>query len=100
MEPEMHLRLYVAGSSPSSSLARANLGRLLEGRRARVEIVDVFENALEALADGVRLTPTLVRLEPPPRVQIVGDLSRSAEVRAALGLEDAPSRAGRGPAAM
>ena len=49
-----------------------------------VEVLDVLEHAERARADGVLVTPTLIRITPPRRT-IVGDLSHRAKVLAALG---------------
>ena len=81
------LRLYVAGESPSSRRAIANLKAICATAfddRCEVEILDVLENAERALADGVLVTPTLIRITPPRRT-IVGDLSQRAKVLDALG---------------
>jgi circadian clock protein KaiB len=83
------LRLYVAGAGPNSERARANLEALrgeLEDDGWRLEVVDVLEEPLRALQEGVLVTPTLRKLAPPPEQTIIGDLSDSARVRAALGL--------------
>jgi circadian clock protein KaiB len=76
-------RLYVAGDAPNSAQAIANLGVLcrkhLPGRH-RVEIVDVFLEPERALADGIFMTPTLVRLAPGPVRRIVGTLSHAQPV--------------------
>ena len=85
------MRLYVAGGAPNSVRARANLEaicqRYLKGNY-QLEIVDVFEQPLRALADGVIVTPSLIKLSPPPAVQIVGNLSDRSKVLLALGLEE------------
>jgi circadian clock protein KaiB len=52
-----------------------------------VEVVDVFLHPERALADGVFLTPTLVKLAPLPQQVIVGTLSQTEIVLQALGLE-------------
>jgi circadian clock protein KaiB len=81
------LRLYVAGESPSSRRAIANLKAICATAfddRCEVEVLDVLENAERALADGVLVTPTLIRITPPRRT-IVGDLSHRAKVLDALG---------------
>jgi circadian clock protein KaiB len=86
------LRLYVAGDGPNSAAARANLKRMLASRHPesyRVEIVDCVSEPLRAIEEGVLVTPTLVRLSPPPRRTVVGSLSESTRVRAALALADA-----------
>lgn len=61
--------LYVAGDAPNSALARANLTTLCREHlpnRHQIEIVDVFRQPQRALADGVFMTPTLVKLRPLP----------------------------------
>jgi circadian clock protein KaiB len=83
------LRLYVAGEAPNSIRAIANLKSLVSDLRDEcdLEVVDVLEKPLKALKAGVMLTPTLVKLAPPPTWTMVGDLSDTAKVRAALGIE-------------
>jgi circadian clock protein KaiB len=49
--------------------------------------VDVFREPKRALADGILMTPTLVKLAPSPARRIVGTLSRAQAVLQALGLE-------------
>jgi circadian clock protein KaiB len=81
------LRLYVAGESPSSRRAIVNLKAICDNEfdnQCEVEVVDVLEHAGRALADGVLVTPTLIRITPPRRM-IVGDLSQRAKVLDALG---------------
>jgi circadian clock protein KaiB len=85
------LRLYVAGDGPNSAAARANLKRLLADRAAdtyRVEIVDCVAEPMRAIEEGILVTPTLVRLSPPPRRTVVGSLSESDRVRAVLAMPD------------
>ena len=84
-----HFRLYVVGQASNSVQARANLEELCRQHlsdRHRIEIVDLAREPLRALADGVYMTPTLVKLTPPPTLRIVGNLSDPAPVLAALGL--------------
>jgi len=82
-------RLYVAGDGPHSTQAIANL-RALCGEhlpeRHEVEVVDVLRDPQRALADGVMLTPLLVKLSPAPIRKIIGSLSQRASVLQALGL--------------
>jgi len=83
-------RLYVAGDAQNSTQAIANLSALCRGRlldRHEIEVVDVFRYPQRALADGVMMTPTLVKLSPPPVRRIVGTLSQTLPVLQALGLE-------------
>jgi circadian clock protein KaiB len=82
-------RLYVAGDAPNSVQANANLTALcrahLSGRHV-IEIVNVFHDPGRALADGIVMTPTLVRLAPLPVRKIVGTLGRTPSLLQALGL--------------
>jgi len=83
------LRLYVAGDGPNSVAARANLKRMLEARHPStysVEIVDCLVDPMRAIEEGVLVTPTLLRLSPPPRRTVVGSLSESGQVVSALDL--------------
>lgn len=82
-------RLYVAGDAPNSAQAHANLTALchthLPGRH-EIDVVDVFREPKRALADGIFMTPTLVKLTPSPAQSIVGTLSQTQAVLLALGL--------------
>jgi circadian clock protein KaiB len=83
-------RLYVAGDAPNSAQALANLTALCRAHlpdRHEIEIVDVFREPKRALADGIFMTPTLVKLAPSPVRSVVGTLSRMPPVLQALGLE-------------
>jgi circadian clock protein KaiB len=89
-EPEHWLlRLYVAGQSPKSLKAYANLIRLCEEHleaRYDVEIVDLVENPQLAAGDEIIALPTLVRRLPAPMRKIIGDLSDSDRVLVGLQL--------------
>ena len=82
-------RLYVAGDTQNSTQARANLTAIcrdhLPGQH-EIEIVDVLKEPKRALAEGIFMTPTLVKLGPAPAQKLVGTLSRTETVLLALGL--------------
>ncbi len=87
--PSFKFRLYVAGDALNSAQAIANLGSLCRAHlasRHETEIVDVFREPKRALADGVFMTPTLLKLAPLPARRIVGTLSQESTVLLALGL--------------
>jgi len=89
---QFKFRLYVAGDALNSAQALANLNALCRAHlpdRHEIEVVDVFREPKRALADGIFLTPTLVKLAPSPMRSIVGTLSQAAPVLQALGLEAA-----------
>lgn len=78
-----HLRLYVAGQSPASLDAFANLRKLCEEHlagRYEIEIVDLIEQPTRARSDDVVAIPTLIRHLPPPTRRIIGDLSNAERV--------------------
>lgn len=82
------LRLYVAGNAPNSLRAIANARAICEeqaGVSYRLEIVNVLEHPKRALADGIIVTPTLLKLSPLPIQRMVGDLSDRAQVLLTLG---------------
>lgn len=83
------MRLYVASSAPNSLLAVANLKSIcqefLDGN-FKLEIVDVLEEPLRALADGIVVTPSLAKLSPAPAARIVGNLSDRGSVTRSLGI--------------
>lgn len=87
-------RLYVAGNSQNSTQARANLKAFCSERlpdQHEIEIVDVLLEPKRALADGVLLTPTLVKISPDPVRKIVGTLTQRPSLMAALGLSPEPA---------
>ena len=87
--------LYVAGQSPNSLQAIANLTELCETHlpdRHEIEIVDVLLDPKRALAEAVYLTPTLVTHSPYPGHRIVGTLSNTEPILQILGLGAARRR--------
>jgi circadian clock protein KaiB len=88
------LRLYVAGQSPKSLRAFANLTRLCEEHlqaRYQIEIVDLVANPQLAAGDEIIAIPTLVRRLPSPKRKIIGDLSDTDRVLAGLQLRPGSS---------
>lgn len=84
-----HLRLYVAGQSPKSLKALANLKRLCEEHlhaRYKIEVVDLVEHPRLAAGDEIIAIPTLVRRLPEPIRKIIGDLSDAERVIVGLQL--------------
>lgn len=89
--PEWQLRLYVAGQTPKSTTALANLRRLCETHlagRYEIEVIDLLVNPKLAAGDQILAVPTLVRKLPEPMRKIIGDLSN--EDRVLVGLDVQP----------
>lgn len=88
-EPEWLFRLYIAGEAPNSRIAIVNLEAICqECLRGHYELesVDILQDPLRAFRDGILVTPTLVKLSPPPVCKIVGNLSERSKVLRVLGL--------------
>ena len=88
---QFKFRLYVAGDAQNSAQAMVNLTAFCKTyllNRHAIEVVNVFKEPKRALADGIFMTPTLVKLAPSPAPQrIVGTLSQTQPVLQFLGLE-------------
>lgn len=87
---KFEFRIYVAGDALNSTQALSNLTALCRAHlpdRHQIEVVDVFKDPKRALADGIFMTPTLIKLAPSPVRRIVGTLSQTQTVLLALGLE-------------
>ncbi|HZU83548.1 MAG TPA: circadian clock KaiB family protein [Polyangiaceae bacterium] len=84
------LRLYVAGQTPRSTAALANLKRLCDEHlagRYRLEIIDLMRFPTLARDHQILAIPTLVRQLPQPLKKIIGDLSNTERTLVALDLQ-------------
>lgn len=90
-KPEVFaLRLYVAGQTPKSLTAFANLKKICEEHlsgRYKIEVIDLLENPKLARGDQILAIPTLVRKLPVPVRKIIGDLSNTERVLIGLDLQ-------------
>ncbi len=87
------LRLYVAGQTPKSLTAFANLKKICETHlagRYEIEVIDLLVNPQLAKGDQILAIPTLVRQLPAPVRKIIGDLSNTE--RALVGLDLRPAK--------
>ena len=86
------LRLYIAGQTPNSVVAIANLKKICEEKlqgKYRIEVVDLLEKPQLAKGDQIIAIPTLVRRLPPPVKKIIGNLSKTESVIVGLDLQPA-----------
>jgi circadian clock protein KaiB len=77
------LRLYVAGHAPNSQRAIANARAICNEHFAaghELEIIDLLEHPRRALADGIIVTPTLIKVLPLPVQRLIGNLSDTDQV--------------------
>lgn len=87
---QWRLRIYVAGKTPRSLVALANLKKLCERHLAggfRIDVVDVLQHPDRAEDDRIIAVPTVVRRMPLPVRKVIGDLSNAQEVLSGLELE-------------
>jgi circadian clock protein KaiB len=87
---EWLLRLYVAGQTPKSLTAFANLKKLCEqhlANRYSIEVVDLSKQPQLAVNDQIVALPTLVRKLPEPIKRIIGDLSNLERVMVGMDLK-------------
>ena len=80
---EYNLRLYVAGQTPKSMAAIANLKRICEQHlagRYTIEVIDLLVTPQLAAGDQIVAVPTLVRRLPPPLKRVIGNLSDTERV--------------------
>jgi circadian clock protein KaiB len=87
------LRLYIAGQTPNSMTAIANLKKICEEKlegKYRIEVVDLLKKPQLAKGDQIIAIPTLVRRLPPPVKKIIGNLSKTESV--IVGLDLQPTR--------
>jgi circadian clock protein KaiB len=81
----------VAGQTPKSIIALANLKKICQEHLAEkynIEIIDLVRNPQLARKDQILAIPTLVRNLPQPIKKIIGDLSNTEKVL--LGLDVRP----------
>ena len=82
-----NLRLYVAGHTPKSSAAIANLRRVCEEHlagRYTIEVIDLLVQPQLAAGDQILAVPTLVRRLPAPLKRIIGNLANAERVLVGL----------------
>jgi circadian clock protein KaiB len=84
-----NLRLYVAGQTPKSITALANLKKICEEHlvgRYQIQVIDLLEHPQLAAGDQILAVPTLVRRLPEPLKRIIGNLSNMERVLVGLDL--------------
>ncbi len=93
-EKAWELRLYVAGQTPKSLTAFANLKKICEEHLAgqyHIEVIDLLQKPQLAGDDQILAIPTVVRKLPAPLRRIIGDLSNTERVLIGLDLRPRPA---------
>jgi circadian clock protein KaiB len=84
------LKLYVAGRSPKSVNAIANIKKLCEANlqgRYVLEVIDLYQQPQLAQGEQIIALPTLIRKLPAPLRRIIGDLSNTERVLVGLDIQ-------------
>jgi circadian clock protein KaiB len=87
----VELRLYVAGQTPKSLAALANLKKICEEHldgQYKLHVIDLIKTPQLAQNDQILAIPTLVRKLPEPIRKIIGDLSDRKRVLVGLNLRE------------
>ena len=85
--------MYVAGQTPKSLAAIANLKKICAKysvEKYQLEVIDLVKNPALARDHQILAIPTLVRSLPVPICKIIGDLSDTEKV--VVGLDIATSK--------
>lgn len=86
-----HLRLFVTGTTPNSIRAITNLKKICESflkDNYELEIIDVFQQPIDAQNEQVVAVPLLIKKLPLPERRMVGDMSNKEKVLKGLGLSE------------
>ncbi len=87
---EWNLRLYVAGQTPKSLTAMANLQKICDEHlpgQYKIEVIDLLKNPQLAQGDQIVAIPTLVRKLPAPIKRVIGDLSNIERVLVGMDIQ-------------
>ena len=85
--PHYRLRLFVTGTTPRSARAIQNIRTICETHlqgRYTLDVIDIYQHPEHVKAEQIVVTPTLVKLFPLPVRKLIGDLSDTERVLAAL----------------
>jgi circadian clock protein KaiB len=77
------LRLYVAGTTPRSTMAIANLKSICEEHladRYDLEVIDIYQQPALGKGEQIIAVPTLIKKLPPPVRKLIGDMSDKEKV--------------------
>ena len=92
-QPQYILRLYITGATHHSMLAVKNIKFICEKYLSgdySLEIIDVYQKLDTAMSEDIIAAPTLIKFSPEPVRKLIGDLSNTNKVLAALGLRETP----------
>ncbi|MGZ3757003.1 MAG: circadian clock KaiB family protein [Mucilaginibacter sp.] len=82
-ENNYRLRLFVAGASPNSTRAIANLKMICESYlkdNYSLEIIDIYQQPLIAQSEQIVALPLLIKKAPGAERRLIGDMSDKQRV--------------------
>lgn len=88
-EDYYRLRLFVAGASPNSTRAIANLKMICESYlkgNYSLEIIDIYQQPLIAQSEQIVALPLLIKKSPGAERRLIGDMSDKQRVLRGLGI--------------
>ncbi len=83
------LRLYVAGTTPRSLRAIANVKEICEQHlkgRYELEVIDLYQQPVLTQGEQIIAAPTLIKKLPEPLRRIIGDMTNTEKVLVGLDL--------------
>jgi circadian clock protein KaiB len=83
------LQLFIAGATPLSAAALANVVDVCEERLCghyNLVVVDIYQEPARAKAAQIVAVPLLLKKSPPPVRRLIGDLSDRTQVLSGLGV--------------
>lgn len=87
------LRLYIAGTSPQSMRALANVKKICEKSlhgHYELQVIDLYQQPQLAQGEQILAAPTLIKKLPLPLRRIIGDMSNTERVLVGLDLRKNP----------
>lgn len=84
-----HLRLYISGITPRSTLATAAIKKICDEQlagRCNLEVIDIYQQPHLAKADQIVAVPTLLKMGPTPICRLIGDMTNHERVMRGLNL--------------
>ena len=71
------LRLYISDDKERNAVVIANYNKIVQhfNGTCLAEIIDIQKDPKSAVTMRITATPALIKISPPPRVKIIGDLS-------------------------
>ena len=89
-DTDYHLQLFVAGTTPHSVRAIANIKHICEENlqgRYTLSVIDIYQQPQMAQAEQIIAVPTLIKKLPQPLRRVIGDLSDTERVLIGLNLQ-------------